>query len=81
MEEVVLSFGMVEVVSVDADSRFRGAFEAICNFLLITFWPLARGNNKINIIEKYHQLLNKKLSITGQYRGSHDVFILSAKTS
>ena len=50
MEEVVLSFGMVEVVSVDADSRFRGAFEAMCGFLQMIFWTLLRGNHKLNSV-------------------------------
>ena len=36
MEEVVLNFGMVTVVVVDADSRFRSIFEAMCKVLKIT---------------------------------------------
>ena len=81
MEEVVLSFGMVEVVVVDSYSRFRGAFESMCKCLQIIFWPLAFRNNKVNRVEKFHQLLNKTQSIARQYRGSHDVFIKNAKTS
>ena len=59
MEEVVLSFGMVTVLVVDADSGFRGAFEEICNCLQIKFCPLAHVNDKGNSIEKYHRFLNK----------------------
>merc|ERR1711884_245058 len=41
MENVVLSFGMVAVVVVDADSKFKGVFEELCKILKITLWPLA----------------------------------------
>ena len=33
MEDVVLSFGMVAFVVVDADSRFRSVFEEVCTIL------------------------------------------------
>ena len=59
MEEVVLSFGIIAVVVVHTDSRFTGAFESICKFLQIKFWPLARGNHKVNSVENYHQFLKK----------------------
>ena len=52
MEEFVLSFGMVVVVVVDKYSRFIGAFEAMFKCLQIILWYLARGNHKVNIIEK-----------------------------
>ena len=59
MEEVVLSFGMVALVLVDADRRFRGAFEEMFKCLQITFWNLARGNHRINSVEKYHRFFKK----------------------
>ena len=37
MESVVLSFGMVAVVVVDADSKYRGIFESLCTILKLTF--------------------------------------------
>ena len=40
MREVVLSLGMVEVVVVDAYSRFRDAFEAMCKYLQISLCTL-----------------------------------------
>ena len=81
MEEVVLSFVMVSVIVLYSDSRFQGVFEAICKFLLITLWPLARGKHKGNSVEKHHQFLNKTQAITGKYCGSHGVFMKNAKTS
>ena len=46
MEEIVLSFGMVAVVVVDADSQLLVSFERMCKFPQIIFWPLARRNHK-----------------------------------
>ena len=76
----MLSFGMVLVVVLDADIRFRGAFKEMCSCLQMTFWPLARGDHKRNSVEKYHQFLNKTQAIAGKYYGSHDVFIRNSKT-
>ena len=59
MEEVVLYFGIISVVVVDSDIRFRGAFEEMCKNFLIKFWPIAHVNNKGNIVKKYQRLLNK----------------------
>ena len=81
MEEVVLSFGMVAILVVDADSRFLGAFEAMCKILRITFWPLARGNHKGLGVEKFHRFLNKTQAIAGQDRDNHEVFLQNTKTS
>ena len=49
--------------------------------LEITLWNLSRRNNKVNIIEKYHQFLSKIQAIAGKHRVSHDIFIQNAKTS
>ena len=59
MEQVVLSFGMVAVIVVDADSKFLGVFQAMCTALDIELWPLARGNHKGLLVEKYHRFLNQ----------------------
>ena len=37
MEQVVLNFGMVAVVVVDVDGRFRNTFEAMCKILKLIF--------------------------------------------
>ena len=64
MEEVVLNFGMVDMVVVDADSQFCSTFEAMYKVLNITLWPLAHGNHKGNSVEKYHRFLNKTQTIS-----------------
>ena len=81
MKEVVLNFGMVAVVVVDADSRSRSIFEAMCKVLKINLWPLARGNHKGNSVEKYHRFLNRTQTISSQDRGTNDVLHQNAKTS
>ena len=55
IEQYVLSFGMITVIVVDADSKLLGIFMAICNALDIQFWPLSRGNHKGLGVEKYHR--------------------------
>ena len=81
MENVILTFGIVAVVVVDADSKFLGVFKTMCSILKIKFWPLARGNHKGNSVERYHRFLNKTQAIVGQDRGTHDTFKQNIKTS
>lgn len=57
MEKVMLNFGMVDVVVIDADSRFRITFEAMCFILKWIFQPLSHEIHKGNRVECYH--LNK----------------------
>ena len=80
MESVVLSFGMVAVIVVDADSKFQGIFESLCDTLKLVFWPLARGNHKALSVERYHRFLNKTQTICGNNRGTHESFITNVKT-
>ena len=81
MESVVLSFGMVAVVVVDADSKFRGVFEELCNILKLVFWPLARGNHKGLSVERFHRFFNKTQTICGNDRCTHESFTTNIKTS
>ena len=81
MEIFVLSFGMVVILIIDADSRFKSIFKDMCAVLGIIYWPLAFGNQKSMSVEKYHLFLNKIQAIAGQYRDTHDVFLRHAKTS
>ena len=81
MENVVLAYGMVAVLVVDADTKFRGVFEELCGILKITLWPLARGNHKGNSVERYHRFLNKTQTICGNDRGTHESFVTNLKTS
>ena len=66
---------------VDADSRFRSTFEAMCKLLKLTFWSISRGNHKGNSVERYHSFLNKTQTIRGQDRGMYEVFHQNIKTS
>ena len=50
MEDVALLFGMISVVVVDADSKFRSIFEEMCTALKINFWTLAQGNHKVYLL-------------------------------
>ena len=81
IEQVILTFGMVAVVVVDANSLFRSTFEAICKLLKLTLWPLSRKKHRGNSIERYHRFLNKKQTISGQDRGAHEGFHQNIKTS
>ena len=81
MEDVVLTFSMVAVVVVDADSKFLKEFEQMCKALGMIFWTLARGNHIGNSVEKYHCFLNKTQTIVGQDRSTHETFIQNAKSS
>ena len=81
MEHVVLYFGMVSVVVVDADSKFLHLFQAMCLALGIELWPLARGNYKWSSIEHYHRFLNKTQTIVGADRGTHLSFTQNYKIS
>ena len=81
MEQVVLSFGMVAVVVVDADNKFLQLFKKMCLKLDLIFWPLARGNHKVNSVEKYHRFLNKTQTNVGADRDTHYSFVENSKTS
>ena len=73
MEDVVLIFGMVDVVVVNVDSKLMHVFKEMCTALKIMFWPLARGNHKGNSVEntivsliKHKLLLAKIVEATTQ---------------
>ena len=53
----------------------------MCTALKINFWPLARGNHKGLLVERYHSYLNKTQIISGQDRGTHLSIVQNSKTS
>ena len=81
MEQVILIFGMVAMVLVDAVSWFQSTFEAICKLLKLIFWLLSRGDHKGNSVERHYIFLNKTQTISGQDRGTHEMFHQNIKTS
>ena len=54
MEDISLSFGMTELIVLDADIKFRSIFEDMCKAFKIYLCPLARGNHKGISVDKYH---------------------------
>ena len=81
MEQVVFSFGMVAVIVVDANNKFLGLFEKICNTLGLKLWDLSRSNHKGLSVKRYHRFLNRIQKIVGQDRGTHHSTIENCKTS
>ena len=81
MENVVILFGMVAIIVVDAGIWFNSVFKYMCSDLGIIYWNLAHGNHKGMSIEKYHRFLNKTQAILDQYRGTNNIFLQNAKTS
>ena len=59
MENDIQSFGMVEILVVDADSKFKNISKDICAALEIIYWTLVCGNHKGTSIEKYQHFINK----------------------
>ena len=48
---------------------------------MILIWPLSRGNQKGNSVERYHRFLNKTQTISGENRRTREVFHQNMKTS
>ena len=59
MKNFVLSFVMVAIIFIDADSRFKNLFKYMCADLGIIYCTLAHGNNKGTRVEKYHNFSTK----------------------
>ena len=81
MDNVVLSFVMVEILVVDAKIKFKSVFKDMCAALGIIYWHLVRGNQKVTSIEKYHRFINKMQATAVQDRGTYAVFLQNEKTS
>ena len=60
MENVVLLFGMVEILVIDADSHFKSVFKNMWESLGIIFWTLACGNNKGMSVENFTTFSTKR---------------------
>ena len=75
MEQVILTFGMVDVAVVDADSRFQSTFEAMCKLLKLTFWPLSRGNHKGKVLNVTIDFLTKLKLLVNRIEGHMRCFI------
>ena len=78
IKHVIMTFDMVAVIVVDANSLFLKDFEKMCTILCIHFWQLSQGNHKGNSSERF---LNKNQAIRGNDRGTHKYFLENAKTT
>ena len=59
MDNIVLLFGMVAILVVDANGWFKSVFKDMCAAMGIIYWHLKRGNHKGMIVEKYPRFINK----------------------
>ena len=59
MKNVVILFGVVVILIVDANSQFKSVFKDVCLSLGIVYCPLACGNHKGMSVEKYHRFIKK----------------------
>ena len=80
IENVVLSFGMVAIIDVDANSQFRSVFKDMCTALGIIYWSLVLGGHKGMSVEKCHHFLNKTQATAGHDKGTHAIFLQNVKT-
>ena len=80
MNNAVLLFGVVSNLVLNADSWFKSILKDIYAALGIIYWPLAHGNHKGVSSEKYYRFLKKTQEISGQGRGTHEVFLQHKKT-
>ena len=81
MENIVILFGVVEIIAVESGSWFKRIFKDMCTSLGIIYQLLVHEDNKGTRVEKYHHFLNKTHAIAGQDRGTHYIFLHNVKTS
>ena len=80
-EQVIFTFGMVAIIVVDTDSKFKKEFQLMCDILKITFWSIAKGNHKSLSVERYHRFLNKTQTIRNNDINTPLAFYTNIKTS
>ena len=70
---VVLKFGICHLVVTYDSTPFNGPFVAMCTTLDLDYDILINCNDKGSTIEHFHGFLNKVVTISMEYRLSHDV--------
>lgn len=75
MQEVLLKIGLCGLIVVDADSKFLGAFAAMCKLLGLRLHAAARSNHKAILVERFFRSLNKAVMIASNDCGTNDVFV------
>ena len=70
MKSVLLKVGFCGLVVIDADSKFRGTFESMCEKLGLNFHALSKRNHKGLSVERFFRTLNKAVMIACQDRAA-----------
>ena len=81
MVDILLTFGMCSVVTIDEGSTFKGVFIVMCIKLKTNYWCMERRNHRSNLVERYHRYLNKTQAIAGNDQCTNIVIIQNAKAS
>ena len=71
IEDVIFSFGICAVFTIDVNRKWRGVIEKTLQALNISVSPLSQVNHKGMIAEKCHNVLKNTEAIFGQDRGTH----------
>jgi hypothetical protein len=75
VSQVLLKHGLCLAVVIDADSKFRGLFEAMCTALGLRWIALSRGNHQGMRSERFHRYLNKALTNECSKRDTNEIFV------
>lgn len=54
---------------------FKGAFNAMCQSLILNYDVLAKRNHKGLSVEHFHRFLNKSATIAAEDRGTNNIFV------
>ena len=77
MKSVLLKVGFCGLVVCDADSKFRGTFEAMCKSLGLRFHALSKRNHKGLSVERFFRTLNKAVTIACEDRAAQPSHLFS----
>ena len=72
---------MCSVIVINDDSTFKGVFVDMYKALGLNWWYLSCGNYKGNLVEHYHQFMNKDQAIAGNTGGNNTIMPENAKIS
>ena len=81
MQHVLLKFGICHLLILDDSSPFRGPFTTMCKSLNINYDVLVKSNHKCLLVEVFHRLINKEITIVAENRGTNDIFVVAGVTA
>ena len=79
MSDVILIFSMLSIVVIHDCSNFKPISIDMCFTLRIQYCFVSRGNHLSNLVEHYHQFLNKIQTFSCNDRTINKVFIRNTK--